>query len=53
MISGIELGRRKYATELFGFTSPLLTDANGKKMGKSEGNAIWVRKDKLSSYDYS
>ncbi len=52
MISGIELGRRKYATELFGFTSPLLTDANGKKMGKSEGNAIWVRKDKLSSYDY-
>jgi len=52
MISGVELGRRKYATELFGFTSPLLTDANGKKMGKSEGNAVWVRKDKLSAYDY-
>ncbi|MBE6451371.1 MAG: tyrosine--tRNA ligase [Alphaproteobacteria bacterium] len=50
--SGTELGRRRYNVELFGFTSPILTDANGKKMGKSEGNAVWINDDKLSSYDY-
>lgn len=50
--SGTELGRRKYDVELFGFTCPILTDAAGKKMGKSEGNAAWVNEDKLSSYDY-
>ena len=50
--SGTELGRRKYDVELFGFTSPILTDSSGKKMGKSEGNAIWINEDKLSSYDY-
>lgn len=50
--SGTELGRRKYGVELFGFTSPIITDSNGKKMGKSEGNAVWVNEDKLSAYDY-
>ena len=50
--SGTELGRRRYNVELFGFTSPILTDASGKKMGKSEGNAVWINDDKLSSYDY-
>ena len=50
--SGTELGRRKYNTELFGFTSPIITDSNGKKMGKSEGNAVWINEEKLSSYDY-
>lgn len=50
--SGTELGRRKYDVELFGFTSPILTDSSGKKMGKSEGNAVWINEDKLSSYDY-
>lgn len=50
--SGTELGRRRYDTELFGFTSPILTDSTGKKMGKSEGNAVWINEDKLSSYDY-
>ncbi len=50
--SGTELGRRRYNVELFGFTSPLLTDSAGKKMGKSEGNAVWINDDKLSSYDY-
>lgn len=50
--SGTELGRRKYDIELFGFTSPIITDASGKKMGKSEGNAIWINEDKLSSYNY-
>ncbi len=50
--SGTELGRRRYNVELFGFTSPLITDSNGKKMGKSEGNAVWINKEKLSAYDY-
>ena len=50
--SGTELGRRKYNTELFGYTSPIITDSNGKKMGKSEGNAVWINDEKLSSYDY-
>lgn len=50
--SGTELGRRRYNTELFGFTSPIITDSNGKKMGKSEGNAVWINDEKLSSYDY-
>lgn len=52
IVSGTELGRRKYDVELFGFTSPIITDSNGKKMGKSEGNAVWVNEEKLSSYDY-
>jgi tyrosyl-tRNA synthetase len=50
--SGTELGRRRYDTELFGFTSPIITDSAGKKMGKSEGNAVWINEDKLPSYDY-
>ena len=50
--SGTELGRRRYDTELFGFTSPIITDSSGKKMGKSEGNAVWINEDKLPTYDY-
>ena len=52
IVSGTELGRRRYDTELFGFTSPIITDSAGKKMGKSEGNAVWINDEKLSSYDY-
>ena len=50
--SGTELGRRKYDVELFGFTSPIITDSAGKKMGKSEGNAVWINEEKLPAYDY-
>ncbi len=52
IVSGTELGRRRYDVELFGFTSPILTDSSNKKMGKSEGNAVWINDEKLSSYDY-
>lgn len=52
IVSGTELGRRRYDVELFGFTSPILTDSSGKKMGKSEGNAVWINDEKLPSYDY-
>ena len=50
--SGTELGRRRHNVELFGFTSPIITDSNGKKMGKSEGNAVWINEEKLPTYDY-
>ena len=50
--SGTELGRRKYDVELFGFTCPILTDSSGKKMGKSEGNAVWLNDERLPAYDY-
>lgn len=52
IVSGTELGRRKYNLELFGFTCPIITDSSGKKMGKSEGNAVWINEDKLPAYDY-
>ena len=50
--SGTELGRRRHEVELFGFTSPIITDSSGKKMGKSEGNAVWVNEERLSAYNY-
>ena len=50
--SGTELGRRRYDVELFGFTSPIITDSSGKKMGKSEGNAVWINEEKLPAYNY-
>lgn len=52
IVSGTELGRRRENVELFGWTSPIITDSSGKKMGKSEGNAVWINDEKLSSYDY-
>lgn len=52
IVSGTELGRRRHNTELFGFTSPIITDSAGKKMGKSEGNAVWINDEKLPAYDY-
>jgi len=52
IVSGTELGRRRNDVELFGFTCPIITDSTGKKMGKSEGNAVWINDDKLPSYDY-
>lgn len=49
--SGIELIRKKTGKEAYGFTMPLITDAQGKKFGKTEGNAIWLDKNKTSSYE--
>ncbi len=48
--TGIELGRKMANKTLFGFTMPLILDATGKKFGKSEGNALWLDKDKTSAY---
>lgn len=49
--TGIELARKKLDVELFGMTMPLVLDANGVKFGKTEGNALWLDKNKTSSYE--
>ena len=49
--TGIELARKKDNVELFGLTMPLVLDANGVKFGKTEGNALWLDKNKTSSYE--
>ena len=49
--TGIELARKKLDTELYGMTMPLVLDANGVKFGKTEGNALWLDKNKTSSYE--
>lgn len=48
--AGIDLIRRATGDEVYGFTMPLVTDSQGKKFGKSEGNALWLDKAKTSSY---
>lgn len=47
--NAVEKGEK---TEVLGFSTPLLLDSNGKKLGKSEGNAVWVNEELLSPYDY-
>ena len=49
--TGIELARKRNNTELYGMTMPLVTDSNGVKFGKTEGNALWLDKNKTSSYE--
>lgn len=49
--AGIELIRKKFGKEAYGFTMPLVTKADGTKFGKSEGKAIWLDKNKTSSYE--
>lgn len=49
--TGIELARKKNDIELYGMTMPLVLDANGVKFGKTEGNALWLDKNKTSSYE--
>ncbi len=48
--AGIDLIRKATGDEVYGFTMPLVTDSQGKKFGKSEGNALWLDKEKTSSY---
>ena len=52
MLSGVELIRRKEGREAFVVTCPLVTEANGKKFGKSEGNAIWLDARKTSPFQF-
>lgn len=48
--TGIELIRKIEGVEAYGFTMPLILDKTGKKFGKSEGNALWLNKEKTSPY---
>lgn len=48
--TGIELIKKKLGKEAYGFTMPLILDQNGNKFGKSEGNALWLDKEKTSPY---
>lgn len=51
MTAGTELLRRKADKTGHVMTVPLITDASGKKFGKSEGNAVWLDADKTSPYE--
>jgi tyrosyl-tRNA synthetase len=52
IINGIDLTRRVLDTEIFGLTTPLLTTSDGRKMGKSQGGAVWLNADMLSPYEF-
>ena len=52
IVNGVELIRRVNNNNAYGLTTPLLTNANGDKMGKSADGAVWLDEDMLSSYDY-
>lgn len=49
--TGIELIKKITGKEAYGFTMPLILDKNGKKFGKSEGNALWLDIHKTSAYE--
>jgi len=49
--AGVDLIRKKTGEEAYGFTMPLILDKFGNKFGKSEGNALWLDKNKTSSYE--
>ena len=52
IVTGLDLGRRMGAPQLYALTSPLLTTSSGAKMGKTAAGAIWLNADMLSPYDY-
>ncbi|MBF6602567.1 MAG: tyrosine--tRNA ligase [Sphingorhabdus sp.] len=52
IVNGMELTRRVDGTQLFGLTTPLITTADGAKMGKTAGGATWLNSDQLAPYDY-
>jgi tyrosyl-tRNA synthetase len=52
IVNGMELARRIDGTEVFGVTTPLITTADGAKMGKTAAGAVWLDANLLSPYDY-
>src|SRR5687768_8043525 len=52
IVNGVELGRRIDGRQLYGVTTPLITTADGGKMGKTAAGAIWLHPDLLGPYDY-
>ncbi len=52
IIMGVDLTRRVESKEVFGLTTPLITTADGKKMGKTADGAVWLNEAQLTAYDY-
>lgn len=52
IVNGIELSRRVDGTEVYGVTTPLITTADGGKMGKTMSGAVWLNDAQLPAYDY-
>lgn len=52
ILTGVDLIRKKQGKEVFALTVPLITDASGKKFGKSEGNAVWLDPKKTSPFRF-
>ena len=52
IIGGVELVRKKEGKDVFGMTFALLTNSEGKKMGKTESGAVWLDANKTSPYDF-
>ena len=52
IVNGIELARRIDGREVYGVTAPLITRADGAKMGKSVDGAIWLNEAQLPAYDF-
>jgi tyrosyl-tRNA synthetase len=52
IVNGVELTRRMDGVEVFGITTPLLTTADGAKMGKTAAGAVWLNEEQLPAYDF-
>ena len=52
IVNGVELTRRMDGLEVFGLTTPLLTTADGAKMGKTAAGAVWLNEAQLPGYDF-
>ncbi len=52
IVNGIELTRRMDSREVYGLTTPLLTTADGTKMGKTAAGAVWLNEEMLPAYDF-
>ncbi|HYC95747.1 MAG TPA: tyrosine--tRNA ligase [Sphingomicrobium sp.] len=52
IVNGMELTRRMEGIEVYGLTTPLITTADGAKMGKTASGAVWLNEDQLPAYDY-
>ncbi len=52
IVNGIELARRMDGTDVYGVTTPLITTADGGKMGKTMSGAVWLHEDQLPHFDY-
>ena len=52
IVNGVELSRRMDGVEVYGVTTPLLTTADGAKMGKTAAGAVWLNEEQRPSYDF-